>query len=159
MQNPKNRTRRTGTTQSDSEDVPDSFGTNTGLETFLNLKASEAYQRPWHRLERGLRLNRIRNFIEVEKKRMNLSEVDTEQLTNLLHRALDKKQLNSKTCVIYDMENEEIKEIKGLLYHKVADGRILSQIARKAVPTRRKGSAAAAAPAAAPQPPQPPTDA
>ena len=36
-------------------------------DTFKNLledSAREAYSRPWHRLERGLRLNRFRIFIE-----------------------------------------------------------------------------------------------
>lgn len=117
----KNKTRR----------VVPSYAQNSGLEEFLDLNASEAYKRPWHRLERGLRLNRLRLFIEIETKRMNLSDLDKDQLTNLLHKALDKKQLNSKTCVIYDSESEEIKEIKGLIYHKTADGRIMSQIVEK----------------------------
>jgi len=132
MQNqyPRNKTRRaqspSGTTPTEA-----TYGVNTGLEQFLNLNANEAYKRPWHRLERGLRLNRIRKFIEAEKTRMVLSEQDTDHLTNLLHRALDRKMLNSKTCVIYDQEKEEIQEIKGLVYHKSADGRILSQIVEK----------------------------
>ena len=117
----KNKTRR----------IVPSYVQNSGLEEFLDLNASEAYKRPWHRLERGLRLNRIRQFIELETNRMNLSDLDKDQLTNLLHKALDKKQLNSKTCVIYDIESEEIKEIKGLIYHKTADGRIMSQIVEK----------------------------
>ena len=113
-----------------------------GLEQFLNLNAAEAYKRPWHRLERGLRLNRIRKFIESETARMSLQQNDVEHLTNLLHRALDKKLLNSKTCVIYDHEKEEIQEIKGLVYHKAADGRIISQIIEKksGVTFRRKNN-------------------
>ena len=62
---------------------------------------------------------------------MSLTTGDVEHLTNLLHRALDRKLLNSKTAVIYDQEKEEIQEIKGLMYHKAADGRILSQIVEK----------------------------
>ena len=62
---------------------------------------------------------------------MNLLAEDKEQLTNLLHRALDKKQLNSKTIVVYDPILEEIQEIKGLIYHKVATGRTVSQIVEK----------------------------
>jgi hypothetical protein len=129
-QYPRNKTRRA---QSPSGGTPTEaiYGVNTGLEQFLNLNANEAYKRPWHRLERGLRLNRIRKFIEAEKARMVLSEQDNEHFTNLLHRALDRKMLNSKTCVIYDQEKEEIQEIKGLVYHKSADGRILSQIVEK----------------------------
>jgi hypothetical protein len=43
--------------------------------------------------------------------------------------------LNSKTCVIYDQETEQIQEIKGLIYHKTADGRILSSIVDKKLGT------------------------
>jgi hypothetical protein len=123
------------------------YGQSPGLEQFLNVNASEAYRRPWHRLERGLRLNRIRRFIDAEKERMTLADADVLQLTTLLHKAMDKKLLNSKTAVIYDMEKEEIQEIKGLVYHKAADGRILSQIVEKkaGVTFRRKDAATAAA--------------
>jgi hypothetical protein len=133
--NHKNRTRRVH-----SNEPLSSYASTPGLEDFLNLNASEAYKRPWHRLERGLRLNRIRKFIEEERVRMNLSNSDVEDLTNLLHKALDKKLLNSKTCVIYDIEKEGIQEIKGLIYHKSADGRIKSQILEKkqGITLRRK---------------------
>ena len=130
MQNPnavRGRTRRAPA----NPDDPPSYGLNTGLEQFLSLNAAEAYKRPWHRLERGLRLNRLRKFIEAETARMSLTAADVEHLTNLLHRALDRKLLNSKTAVIYDQQTEEIQEIKGLMYHKAADGRILSQIVEK----------------------------
>ena len=136
----RNKTRRAASpVNTNNQDTP-SYALNTGLEQFLNLNASEAYKRPWHRLERGLRLNRIRKFIEAETARMNLQHQDVEHLTNLLHRALDKKLLNSKTCVVYNPEKEEIQEIKGLVYHKAADGRIVSQIIEKksAITLRRK---------------------
>ena len=142
----RNKTRRASSTSPQANETTPSYGLNTGLEQFLNLNASEAYKRPWHRLERGLRLNRIRKFIETETTRMNLAHQDVEHLTNLLHRALDKKMLNSKTCVVYDSEKEEIQEIKGLVYHKAADGRIMSQIIEKksGVTFRRKTKADAA---------------
>ena len=109
-------------------------------ENFLNINASEAYKRPWHRLERGLRLNRIRNFVEAEKLRLVLSDDDTEYLKVKIEKALEKKLLNSKTCVVYDQDKEEIQEIKGLIYHKTADGRMLSSIVDKKLGTtfRRK---------------------
>ena len=144
------RTRRASATESSP------VGLNTELEKFLNVNASEAYQRPWHRLERGLRLNRIRKFVDSEKQRMGLTEEDADALKQRLEKALDKKMLNSKTCVVYDMEKEEIQEIKGLVYHKTAEGRILSSIVDKksAVTFRKKplkatGSSAASAAATA----------
>jgi hypothetical protein len=116
------------------------YGLNAELENFLNVNASEAYKRPWHRLERGLRLNRIRNFVEAEKSRLVLSDEDAEYLKTKIEKALEKKLLNSKTCVVYDQEKEEIQEIKGLIYHKNAEGRILSSITDKKLGTtfRRK---------------------
>ena len=117
---------------------PEAYGENPNLETFLNMNASEAFRRPWHRLERGLRLNRLRKFILSEKEKLNLSDPDIEYLTNLLHKSLDKKLLNSKSSVIYNIELQEIQEIKGLVYHKNADGRVLSQIIEKKGITFRK---------------------
>lgn len=136
---PRNKTRRAGSPEPSAAVVAggaaatddDKYGLNPGLEQFLSLNASEAYRRPWHRLERGLRLNRLRRFIEAETTRMHLAPADVEHLTNLLHRALERKFLNSKTAVIYNPDTEEIQEIKGLVYHRTADGKIVSQIVEK----------------------------
>lgn len=150
----RNRTRKVGST-SDTEDAAaaatpaefPNYGMDSKLEDFLNLNASEAYKRPWHRLERGLRLNRLRKFIEAEKIRMALSDQDTDLLRSRLEKAFEKKLLNSKTAVVYDPASEMIQEIKGLIYHKSADGRMLSNIIDKKVGVtfRRKASAASAA--------------
>lgn len=133
----RNKTRRASTVgSSDGSPAPapaqvDSYGMNTSLVNFLDLNASQAYKRRWHLLERGLRLNRLSNFITSEKEKLNLSDADTDYLTNVLHKALDKKLLNSKVTVVYDIDKEEIQEIRGLVYHKTADGRVLSQIVEK----------------------------
>jgi uncharacterized protein (DUF1697 family) len=81
---------------------------------------------------------------------MGLTDEDADALKQRLEKALDKKMLNSKTCVVYDMEKEEIQEIKGLVYHKTADGRMLSSIVDKktAVTFRKKPLKVAAAAAA-----------
>ena len=134
MQSARNKTRK-ASVSAPGEEVEEPrkevYGENPGLETFLNVNASEAFCRPWHRLERGLRLNRLRAFIASEKAKLNLSDADTEGLTNLLHRSLDKKLLNSKSAVVYNMETQEIQEIKGLIYHTNSEGRVLSQIVEK----------------------------
>ncbi len=110
---------------------------------FLNTEAESAYKRPWHRLERGLKLNRLRKFAEEEGERLHLSEGEVEQLHyQLLKAHNDKKILNSKTNVIYDQDEEKIKEIKGLVMHRGADGKVLFQILEKknAVTFRRKNT-------------------
>jgi hypothetical protein len=103
----------------------------TTVQNFLNARAEEALSRPWHRLERGLRLNRLRKFAEDEAERANLSEEDKQNLYILLSKSLDKKLLNSKTAVIYDQEKQIITEIKGLVMHRNSIGRVLFNLLEK----------------------------
>jgi hypothetical protein len=110
------------------------------LLRFLDQEADSAYRRQWHRLERGLRLNRLRKFATEEADRLHLSETEKTNLWALLLKSLDKKLLNSKTAVIYDSEKERITEIKGLVMHRASDGTTLFQLLdkQKAVTFRRK---------------------
>jgi hypothetical protein len=112
------------------------------LLQFLDQDAGGAYKRQWHRLERGLRLNRLRKFASEEAERLNLSEPEKNNLYSLLAKSLDKKLLNSKTSVIYDQEKESITEIKGLIMHRNSEGHVLFQLLdkQKAVTFRKKKS-------------------
>lgn len=116
-----------------------SFESDTLLQ-FLEQDAGGAYKRQWHRLERGLRLNRLRKFSTEEAQRLNLSEAEKNALYSLLAKSLDKKLLNSKTSVIYDQEKQCITEIKGLVMHRSAEGIVLFQLLdkQKAVTFRKK---------------------
>ena len=49
-------------------------GPDNTLKALLDGGAKEAYSRPWHRIERGLRLNRIRIFIEEISEEHNLTK-------------------------------------------------------------------------------------
>jgi hypothetical protein len=55
-------------------------------------------------------------------------------------KANDKKLLNSKNAVIYDADEQKIKEIKGLVMHRSSDGKVLFQVLEKrnAVTFRKK---------------------
>lgn len=116
-----------------------SFESDT-LLNFLDQDAGTAYKRQWHRLERGLRLNRLRKFAEEEAKRLNLTDLEKLNLYTLLTKSLDKKLLNSKTAVIYDQEKEAITEIKGLVMHRSSEGMMLFQLLdkQKALTFRKK---------------------
>ncbi len=111
----------------------------TAFLKFLDNKTEDAFTRPWHRLERGLRLNRLRLFTKQETERFSLSEKDQAALFSLLTKALDKKFLNSKTTVIYDQQQQKILEIKGLTFHTQADGKVQFQFSeRRAGVTMKK---------------------
>jgi hypothetical protein len=117
------------------------------FQDFLSANAEEAFNRDWHKLERGLRLNRLREFAEKEKARGNYTDEETKQLLNVLMKAFDKKLLNTKNVVVYNKETAQIEEIKGLVMHRGANGMMLFQLLEKktAVTFRRPRSAGAGA--------------
>jgi hypothetical protein len=112
---------------------PENVEKQNNFLSFLNAQADNAYRRPWHRLEHGLRLNRLRLFVEEEAQRTSYSAEEKERLYNLLVKALDRKLLNSKNNVLYDMEAQRITEVKGLVMHRGADGAAVFKILDKKV--------------------------
>jgi hypothetical protein len=117
----------------DNLDVTGAVALGFSERTFqmLNQDAGNALKRPWHKLERGLRIGRIREFVSREKDRLNLNEEDNDLLFKLLSKALDRKILNSKASVTYDHDTEKITEIKGLVSHTTASGSTKYQIIEK----------------------------
>uniref|UniRef100_A0A6C0BKB4 Uncharacterized protein n=1 Tax=viral metagenome TaxID=1070528 RepID=A0A6C0BKB4_9ZZZZ len=107
------------------------YAVNEGLQKLLDNEATTAYRKPWHRLERGLRVNRIRQFCQEMKETRKLKDSESAALFALLIKALDKKGLNSKTEVLYDMDTEKITEIKHLVMHQNAEGDVLFQLIEK----------------------------
>lgn len=140
----RNKTlRRSAPTDLSGIRVRTDYAVNENLQRLLDSESSTAYKKPWHRLERGLRINRIRLFCQEMMEKRQLKQVETDALFALLIKALDKKILNSKTAVIYDVETEKITEIKHLVMHQNAEGNVLFQIVEKrnAVTFRKKQGA------------------
>ena len=139
MSAPRNKTLRKPHDLSGSQ-----YSFNDTLEQMLTAEADTAYRKAWHRLERGMRLNRLRAFSEDLAVKRSLKPVEQQNLLTLLTKALDKKLLNSKTAVVYDAEKEEITEIKPLVMHQNSNGEALFQILerRNAVTFRKRPSSA-----------------
>jgi len=104
----------------------------------LSLDAGNALKRPWHKLERGLRIGRLREYVAREKAKLTLSEDDTDQLFKLLCKGLDRKLLSNKAAVTYDSVQEQITEIKGLVAHTTASGQVKYQLLEKKPGTTQK---------------------
>jgi len=144
MASNRNRTvRRTHDLSANSVD----YGANDSLQKMIAAEADSAFKKPWHRLERGLRMNRIRAFVEDLAMKRGFKESEKQSLLALLMKSLDKKLLNSKTSVEYDPEEEMIKEIKPLVMHQAANGDVLFQLLEKrnAITFRKRGPVAAVA--------------
>ena len=94
---------------------------NPTFKTLLEDSAREAYSRPWHRIERGLRLNRLRIFIEDISTQFNMTKDEKDGFFIFLQKALDKKLLNTLKVVNYDQETQRITTIRGLEVKRSAD--------------------------------------
>ena len=129
------------------------YSLNEGLQELLKKESEIAFKKPWHRLERGLRLNRLRLFCDSMKNSKGLQDKEFVTLLQLLTKALDKKILNSKNAVVYDIENEKITEIKNLVMHQNAEGeytfQILDKPIRNSITMRKKVTNEAATSASA----------
>ena len=120
------------------------------LQTLLDGGIEDAYKRPWHRIERGLRLNRLRAFI-AEGPAIEHSMTDDEKAALFLYvqKALDKKLLNTLKIVQYDVDKMKIVSIKGFDCKRNAEGVLTWTLSAKKrtetvkpktvpAPTRRK---------------------
>jgi hypothetical protein len=129
----RNKTIRRSHDLSGSATIFRDYSLNEGLQKLLTEESEIAFKKPWHRLERGLRLNRLRLFCDQMKDTKGLQEKETSALLTLLTKALEKKVLNSKNAVIYDTETEKITEIKNLVTHQNAQGEYTFQILDKPI--------------------------
>jgi hypothetical protein len=111
-----NKTHRRTSTDLDNTPTDDSF------KNLLEDSAREAYSRPWHRIERGLRLNRLRIFIEEIAPQFQMTKEEKDNFFIFLQKALDKKLLNTLKVVIYDPETQRITSIRGLEIKRTQEG-------------------------------------
>lgn len=119
---------------SDSEVKADQF------KAILEDSAKEAYARPWHRIERGLRLNRLRIFVEDIAPQFHMTQDEKDAFFIYLQKALDKKLLNTLKVVQYDQETQRIKSIRGLELKRNTENTLKWTISAKKKPdgTRKK---------------------
>jgi hypothetical protein len=106
----------------------------------LEAGAQEAYVRPWHRLERGLRLNRLRIFLEEVGSQFELTKEEKEAGFLFLQKSLDKKLLNTLKVVQYDQVTQRIQTIRGLDVQRTPEGAMKWGFSAKKRPdsTRKK---------------------
>jgi hypothetical protein len=121
--------------KSDECDEKDTF------KDLLEAGAREAYLRPWHRLERGLRLNRLRIFIEEISLQFEMNDDEKIGLFVYLQKALDKKLLNTLKVVQYNQETQRIIVVKGLEIKRNEEGALKwsLNLKKRTDMTRKKG--------------------
>ena len=74
--------------------------------------------RPWNRLEKGLKINRIQEYIKRSNTEWKLSSRKIEKVLTKLTSKIHKKQLNKKNDVSYDDKKARINSIPCLSINK-----------------------------------------
>jgi len=94
----------------ETRQAPHAFGVGGRLTNFFEAESHAASTtKPWLRLERGLRLQKLRTFAESYP---GLSIEEKENLNKALVKANDSKLLNTKQQLVY--EEGKILNIRGL---------------------------------------------
>lgn len=138
--------KRTASTEVETPltEVPPANVSDDHFRNLLDVSARDAYTRPWHRLERGLRLNRLRMYVEDIAPQCSFTKEEKEAFFVYLQRALDKKLLNTLKIVQYAPERQKIESIRGLEVRRMPDGTVkwgftLKKMKADTTRKRRKG--------------------
>ena len=87
---------------------------NEYLEEDEVVVEKSMYDKEWTKLEKGMKLNRLQNFVLEEKEKNSLDDKSSESLKNLLFKMCNEGQFNKANIVEY--ENEKIISIKIIEY-------------------------------------------
>jgi hypothetical protein len=122
------------------------------FRTLLDESARDAFRCAWHKLGRGLRLNRLRIYVKEKCAQSGgFTEAEEGGFFNFLQGALDRKVLNSSTIVKYSPDEQRILTIEGLEVGRRPDGsakwgflRVKKEGTRRAKPVPKNETVTAA---------------
>ena len=145
------------TTEKDSEIEADNVGTDNGedeegvppptldsvydeIEDIVKEDPNKRFMKPWNKLEKGMKLNRIIQFVETETDEKELSVDQSKELKNILFRACDSGLLNKLTEVNYNEEEALIISFKSLEFNEETNKYKIKTVSSKHRPNTKSKS-------------------
>ena len=86
------------------------------IKKMLNKEKKQYYKQAWNKLDNGMKINRIKLFVESEKDKNSLDEGQTDTLRKLLITTCTSGKLNKSSDISYNKEEGYIVNIKILKY-------------------------------------------
>ena len=74
------------------------------------------FTKPWTNLDKGSKMNRISQFVKLQKTEHELNDDEEKKLKIMLTHLCDNGLLNKTAGISYDTETKRIETIKNLLY-------------------------------------------
>ena len=87
------------------------------IKKLLKKEQEEIYKQPWNKLDSGLKINRIKSFVDNESKVNKLNKKQSEDLKNILIKACNANMINKSNDVSYDISGGYILKIKYLTFN------------------------------------------
>lgn len=122
--NNRNKTQRRRMPLTPSPDMVGLFGgdnvvkaTEDSLDALFAAEATNTFQQPWQKLDRGSRLDRLRKFVQTYNPPAPaaiLTPAERASLLTAVLQAFELRQLNSKLAVEYDPVAATVLSIRGL---------------------------------------------
>ena len=84
----------------------------------LEAEKELRFKKPWAKLEKGNKLNRLNLYIQNEIEEKELNEDSSKKLKKLLHTIFEKGILSKSSEIEYCNETCKIISIKNLIYDK-----------------------------------------
>ena len=114
--------------------------TDTDKETSIEQEQLTRYQKPWSKLDKGVKLNRILLFIKQEKTDKSLTINQEKQLKHLLIHLFENNGLNKSSDIEYNQESMKIESIKLLNYNEQVSKYSIQKINYKSKATSKSKS-------------------
>jgi hypothetical protein len=86
---------------------------------------------PWSKLNRTIKLCKLDEFVEKYSKTNDMNCNETNELIELLHESLNKKQLQKAKDISYDKNDGLIKNIPNLVFNKNSRKHTLKNVEKK----------------------------
>jgi len=82
----------------------------------IDKERDHRFKKPWSKLDKGSRLNRISQFVKFEKTNNSLTNEEESKLKILLVQLSEFGDISKSGSVIYNVDEEHIESIPKLLY-------------------------------------------
>lgn len=88
------------------------------IKKLLNKEKKQYYKQAWNKLDNGMKINRLKLFVESEKEKNELDETQAERLKTILITSCTSGKLNKSSDIVYNKEEGIIVSIKILKYNE-----------------------------------------
>ena len=90
------------------------------INDFLEKEKQIHTNEPWNKLDKTIKMNKIRAFIDDYSTINNLTSKESKNLLLFLTTSLDQKRLTKSKDVIYDRDKGIVKTIPCLLFNQIS---------------------------------------